>query len=36
MIRPQDIAEAVRLRCCSVSPACLIPEIIFERPGDAL
>jgi NAD(P)-dependent dehydrogenase (short-subunit alcohol dehydrogenase family) len=35
MIRPQDIAESVRL-LLKVSPACLIPEIIFERPGDAL
>ena len=35
MIRPEDIAEAVRY-LLHVSPACLIPEIIFERPGDAL
>jgi NAD(P)-dependent dehydrogenase (short-subunit alcohol dehydrogenase family) len=35
MIRPQDIAESVRL-LLNVSPACLIPEIIFERPGDPL
>jgi NAD(P)-dependent dehydrogenase (short-subunit alcohol dehydrogenase family) len=35
MIRPQDIAESVRM-LLRVSPACLIPEIIFERPGDAL
>jgi NAD(P)-dependent dehydrogenase (short-subunit alcohol dehydrogenase family) len=35
MIRPEDIAESVRL-LLKVSPACLIPEIIFERPGDAL
>lgn len=32
MIRPQDIAEAVRL-LLHVSPACVIPEIIFQRPG---
>ncbi len=32
MIRPQDIAEAVRL-LLRVSPACVIPEIIFQRPG---
>ncbi len=32
MIRPQDISEAVRL-LLRVSPACLIPEIIFQRPG---
>jgi NAD(P)-dependent dehydrogenase (short-subunit alcohol dehydrogenase family) len=35
MIRPEDIAESVRL-LLKVSPACLIPEIIFERPGDPL
>jgi NAD(P)-dependent dehydrogenase (short-subunit alcohol dehydrogenase family) len=35
MIRPEDIAESVRM-LLKVSPACLIPEIIFERPGDAL
>lgn len=32
MIRPQDIAEAVRL-LLHVYPACVIPEIIFQRPG---
>jgi NAD(P)-dependent dehydrogenase (short-subunit alcohol dehydrogenase family) len=35
MRRPHDIAESVRL-LLKLSPACLIPEIIFERPGDAL
>jgi NAD(P)-dependent dehydrogenase (short-subunit alcohol dehydrogenase family) len=35
MIRPQDIAEAVRY-LLRTSPACLVPEIIFERPGDAV
>jgi NAD(P)-dependent dehydrogenase (short-subunit alcohol dehydrogenase family) len=35
MMRPEDISEAVRL-LLKVSPACLIPEIVFERPGDAL
>jgi NAD(P)-dependent dehydrogenase (short-subunit alcohol dehydrogenase family) len=35
MIRPEDIAESVRL-LLKLSPACLIPEIVFERPGDAL
>jgi NAD(P)-dependent dehydrogenase (short-subunit alcohol dehydrogenase family) len=34
MITPQDIAEAVRL-LLKVSPACIIPEIQFIRPGDA-
>jgi NAD(P)-dependent dehydrogenase (short-subunit alcohol dehydrogenase family) len=32
MIRPTDIAEAVRM-LLRVSPACVIPEIIFQRPG---
>jgi NAD(P)-dependent dehydrogenase (short-subunit alcohol dehydrogenase family) len=35
MIRPQDIAEGVRM-LLRLSPPCLVPEIIFERPGDAL
>ena len=33
MIRPEDIAEAVRL-LLRTSPNCLIPEIVFSRPGD--
>ena len=33
MITPQDIGEAVRL-LLKVSPACIIPEIQFIRPGD--
>jgi NAD(P)-dependent dehydrogenase (short-subunit alcohol dehydrogenase family) len=32
MIRPEDIAEGVRM-LLKVSPACVIPEIIFQRPG---
>jgi NAD(P)-dependent dehydrogenase (short-subunit alcohol dehydrogenase family) len=35
MIRPQDISEAVRM-LLRLSPACIVPEIIFERPGDVL
>jgi NAD(P)-dependent dehydrogenase (short-subunit alcohol dehydrogenase family) len=35
MIRPEDIAEAVRY-LLKVSPACIVPEIMFTRPGDAL
>lgn len=35
MIQPSDIAEAVRM-LLRVSPACVIPELIFLRPGDAL
>jgi NAD(P)-dependent dehydrogenase (short-subunit alcohol dehydrogenase family) len=32
MIRSEDIAEAVRM-LLRVSPACVIPEIIFHGPG---
>jgi NAD(P)-dependent dehydrogenase (short-subunit alcohol dehydrogenase family) len=35
MIQPQDIAEAVRY-LLKVSPACVIPEMMFIRPGDSL
>ena len=35
MIRPQDIAEAVRY-VLKTSPACLIPEIVFQRPDEGL
>jgi NAD(P)-dependent dehydrogenase (short-subunit alcohol dehydrogenase family) len=35
MIRPEDIAESVRM-LLRLSPACVVPEIIFERPGDPL
>ncbi len=35
MIRPEDIAESVRF-LLKVSPACVVPEIMFVRPGDAL
>jgi NAD(P)-dependent dehydrogenase (short-subunit alcohol dehydrogenase family) len=35
MLRPEDIAEAVRF-LLSVSPACVVPEIIFQRPGETV
>jgi NAD(P)-dependent dehydrogenase (short-subunit alcohol dehydrogenase family) len=35
MIRPEDIAESVRFML-KVSPACVVPEIMFVRPGEAL
>jgi len=35
MIAPQDIAEAVRF-LLAVSPACVVPEVMFVRPGDTL
>jgi NAD(P)-dependent dehydrogenase (short-subunit alcohol dehydrogenase family) len=33
MIRPEDIAESVRY-LLKTSPACIVPEIMFTRPGD--
>jgi hypothetical protein len=33
MIQPDDIAAAVRF-LLSTSPACMVPEIQFVRPGD--
>jgi NAD(P)-dependent dehydrogenase (short-subunit alcohol dehydrogenase family) len=35
MIRPEDVAEAVRYML-RLSPACIVPEVMFIRPGDAL
>jgi short-subunit dehydrogenase len=35
MIRPEDIAEAVRF-VLRLSPPCIVPEIVFQRPGEAL
>jgi NAD(P)-dependent dehydrogenase (short-subunit alcohol dehydrogenase family) len=35
MIRPEDIGEAVRM-LLKLSPACVIPEVIFNRPGEGL
>jgi hypothetical protein len=35
MIRPEDIAEAVRY-VMKTSPACIVPEILFQRPGDTM
>jgi NAD(P)-dependent dehydrogenase (short-subunit alcohol dehydrogenase family) len=34
MIRPEDIAEAIRY-LLRTSPACFVPEIQFIRPGDS-
>jgi NAD(P)-dependent dehydrogenase (short-subunit alcohol dehydrogenase family) len=33
MIRPQDVAEAVRY-LLKLSPMCVVPEMMFLRPGD--
>ena len=35
MIKPEDIAEAVRF-LLRTSPACIVPEIQFIRPGDKI
>jgi NAD(P)-dependent dehydrogenase (short-subunit alcohol dehydrogenase family) len=35
MIRPEDIAEIGRA-LLRVSPACVVPEVIFLRPGEGL
>ena len=35
MIRPEDIGEAVRF-LLKTSPNCVVPEIVFQRPGEAL
>ena len=35
MIRPEDVAEGVRF-LLSLSPNCVIPEILFQRPGEQL
>jgi NAD(P)-dependent dehydrogenase (short-subunit alcohol dehydrogenase family) len=35
MIRPEDIAESVRF-LLRLSPACVVPEIVFQRPSEAL
>ncbi len=35
MIQPSDIAEAVRY-LLKTSPGCLIPEIVFNRPGELI
>jgi NAD(P)-dependent dehydrogenase (short-subunit alcohol dehydrogenase family) len=35
MIRPSDIAEALRF-LLELSPKCVVPEIIFQRPGETV
>ena len=35
MIRPDDISEAVRF-LLHTSPNCVVPELVFQRPGEAL
>jgi len=35
MIRPEDIAEGVRF-LLKLSPAAIVPELIFVRPDDPI
>jgi short-subunit dehydrogenase len=35
MLRPEDIAEAVRF-LLRLSPACVVPDIVFQRPGETV
>jgi hypothetical protein len=35
MLRTTDIAEALRF-LLRVSPTCIVPEIVFQRPGEAI
>ena len=35
MLRTSDISEALRF-LLSVSPACVVPEIVFQRPGESI
>lgn len=35
MLRTEDIAEALRF-LLRVSPACVVPEVIFQRPGETV
>jgi hypothetical protein len=35
MIRTSDIAESVRF-LLRLSPWCVVPEIVFQRPGAAV
>jgi short-subunit dehydrogenase len=35
MLRTSDIAEALRF-LLRVSPACVVPEIVFQRPGETV
>ncbi len=35
MIRTDDVAQSVRF-LLRLSPTCIVPEIVFERPGQML
>ena len=35
MIQPQDVAEGVRM-LLRLSPACIVPELVFERRGEGI
>jgi NADP-dependent 3-hydroxy acid dehydrogenase YdfG len=34
MIQPEDISESVHF-VLRTSPYCVVPEIVFQRPGEA-
>ena len=35
MIKTDDIAASVRF-LLALSPACVVPEIVFQRPGESV
>jgi hypothetical protein len=35
MLRTSDISEALRF-LLRTSPWCIVPEIVFQRPGEAI
>jgi short-subunit dehydrogenase len=35
MLKTSDVAEALRF-LLRVSPNCVVPEIVFQRPGEAI
>ena len=35
MLKTSDMAEALRF-LLRLSPACVVPEIVFQRPGEAI
>jgi hypothetical protein len=35
MVRTSDIAEALRF-LLRLSPSCVVPEIMFQRPGETI
>ena len=35
MLKTSDVAEALRF-LLRVSPTCVIPEVVFQRPGETI